>query len=127
MRLQRRCRVPAPVNLRRERERGRGALNLVDGELGAVAADPGRLAGAAAAADVADDLVEEAAADPAKAEATAAAGVADEPVEAAAADPVNLEATAAAVDPVGAVGVVLEAEALGALHPQRLRLTSRRV
>ena len=100
-------------------------MNLVDGELGAVAADLGRPAGAAAAADVADDPVEEAAADLAKAEATAAAGVVDEPVEAAAADPVNLEATAAAVDPVGAVDDVLEEGVKAVLRLLLPQLTSR--
>ena len=92
------------MNLRRERERGQGALESVDEELGVAAADLARLAAAAAAA-----------------------GAVDGPMGDVAADPATLEAPAAAVDLVGGVGGVLEAGELEELRPQRPRWTNRPV
>ena len=62
-----------PADLRKEKEKGQGALRLVDEGLDAVAAGPARLAAAAADAGVADGLVDGVAVDPATLEATAVA------------------------------------------------------
>ena len=92
------------MNLRRERERGRGALEVVDEGLGAAAVDLVTLEAA-----------------------VAAAGVVDGPMGGVAADPVTLAAPAAAVDLVGGADDVLEAGELEELRPQRPRWTNRPV